>query len=649
MNLQTKNLALIPFAALVLAIIVNFLFGLSESIVFDPPYLYLVLNVTFWSIAAIATAYVSARSYLLHGSLAVLLIGSSIMVFALSTIVVGFVLTLSANIAITSGAIGYFVSAVIQFATSIVTILGKEETNVVGRKKALLITYVGSIGFVALITSIAWIGAIPPFFESGPTLLRQATIVSASAFFILASLIFWTTYSRSKSTMVFWYSLAVALIGVGLASSLGIKAVGDIPTWLGRFCFYLGTIYLTIAIIKSRRKDTTLFSAWTEAFKGSSKQFAALFANMLNAFVYAKVVVENGKPVDWVYLDVNNSFERIVGLKKKDIIGKKVTEVLPVELKDPADWIDKFGKVAITGEPIQIESYRQSIGKWLKASVYCPERGYFVSILEDITERKKAEEALNQAQDKLQEYATNLERLVEERTKQLKETERMAAIGTTAGMVGHDIRNPLQAITGDLFLAKSELEDLPDNEQKQNAIESLGEIEKNVDYINKIVADLQDYARPLNPRAQETSIKTLLNEIVTKNGIPQNIKVAIEVEDRAERIMADPDYLKRIASNLILNAVQAMPNGGKLAINAYTDKLNHDVLITVKDSGVGIPENVKPKLFTPMMTTKARGQGFGLAVVKRMTEGLGGTVTFESEEGKGTTFMIRLPPPPKKS
>ena len=68
-------------------------------------------------------------------------------------------------------------------------------------------------------------------------------------------------------------------------------------------------------------------------------------------------------------------------------------------------------------------------------------------------------------------------------------------------------------------------------------------------------------------------------------------------------------------------------------------------MITVKDTGVGIPKDVQPKLFTPMMTTKSKGQGFGLAVVKRMTEGLGGTVTFESEEGKGTTFIVRLPPP----
>ena len=111
--------------------------------------------------------------------------------------------------------------------------------------------------------------------------------------------------------------------------------------------------------------------------------------------------------------------------------------------------------------------------------------------------------------------------------------------------------------------------------------------------------------------------------------------------------MADPDYLKRIASNLTLNAVQPMPSGGELTIHAYSDKQTSDILITVNDTGVGIPEDVKPKLFKPMMTTKSKGQGLGLAVVKRMTEGLGGTVTFESAEGKGTTFIVRLPPPKK--
>ncbi len=124
-----------------------------------------------------------------------------------------------------------------------------------------------------------------------------------------------------------------------------------------------------------------------------------------------------------------------------------------------------------------------------------------VSVVRDITE-------LKQLQNRLQKYSEDLEKLVEERTKQLKNAERLAAIGATAGMVGHDIRNPLQAITGDLYLIKTELAELPDHQQKKNALESVDEIQTNIDYINKIVADLQDYARPLNPRTQETNIKT---------------------------------------------------------------------------------------------------------------------------------------------
>ena len=328
--------------------------------------------------------------------------------------------------------------------------------------------------------------------------------------------------------------------------------------------------------------------------------------------------------------DVNQATELATGWSREELIGSDFSDYFTEPEKAKIGYKQVFKEGFVRDYPLAIRHKSGKITDVLyNATIYTNEAGEMQGVFaaaRDITELRKAEEQAQEAAKKLQ------------------DSERLAAIGATAGMVGHDIRNPLQAITCDIFLAKSELADLPDNGQKHNALESLGEIEKNVDYINKIVADLQDYARPLHPRAQETDIKSLFNEIVAKNSVPKNIRLSVEVEDEAEIIMADSDYLKRIAANLILNAVQAMPNGGKLTIRAFADKKTNDVLVTVKDTGVGIPEDVKPKLFTPMMTTKSKGQGFGLAVVKRMTEGLGGTVTFESIEGKGTTFIVRLPP-----
>ena len=118
---------------------------------------------------------------------------------------------------------------------------------------------------------------------------------------------------------------------------------------------------------------------------------------------------------------------------------------------------------------------------------------------------------LEENEKELKVHSEHLETLVEERTKQLRDSERLAAIGATAGMVGHDIRNPLQAITGDLYLAKTDLASIPESKEKQTIQESLTEIEKNIDYINKIVADLQDFARPLKPNVEETDLKLVID------------------------------------------------------------------------------------------------------------------------------------------
>jgi signal transduction histidine kinase len=165
-------------------------------------------------------------------------------------------------------------------------------------------------------------------------------------------------------------------------------------------------------------------------------------------------------------------------------------------------------------------------------------------------------------------------------------------------------------------------------------------------YIAKLIEDLQDYSRPMQPSIEKISFEKVIAEVMLIVPIADNLQVVIDVAKGFPEFTSDYSMLKRALSNLVHNAVQAMPKGGKLTISAY--KKNGNVFFSVEDTGVGIPEEIKPKLFQPMVTTKSRGQGLGLAVVKRLVEALNGKISFESQEGKGTTFIVRLPPSPKK-
>jgi PAS domain S-box-containing protein len=366
------------------------------------------------------------------------------------------------------------------------------------------------------------------------------------------------------------------------------------------------------------------------------KKAEAQVTEQLQMLDLANVIVKNMKDevIFW-----NSGAQKLYGFSKEEALGRIPREFLRTKLPKPFEQIKE--ELLLTGkwegELIHTKANGSQVSVASNWTLRRDNDNKPVAIVEttnDITEAKKAEE-------KLEEYQKNLEKLVEERTKQLKDSERLAAIGATAGMVGHDIRNPLQAITGDVYLAKTELASLPESDEKKNTLESLTEIEKNIDYINKIVQDLQDYARPLNPKAEETDLKVIIAKLFEKNSWPDNIELSVKVENSAKKITTDAYYINRIMYNLIINAVQAMPNGGKLTVHAFQDP--KEIVMVVKDTGIGIPKDIQGKLFTLMFTTKAKGQGFGLPVVKRMTESLGGAVTFESEEGKGTTFTVRLP------
>ncbi|MGZ4942022.1 MAG: sensor histidine kinase [Halobacteriota archaeon] len=249
-----------------------------------------------------------------------------------------------------------------------------------------------------------------------------------------------------------------------------------------------------------------------------------------------------------------------------------------------------------------------------------------------------------QAEEQVKQYSQHLEDLVAERTAQLKDAERLAGIGETATMIGHDLRNPLQALQLLVDLGQKYYTDLPPEAKARfdstTADRLFSSVEKQIQYMDKIVSDLQDYARPLTVEPERVHVGAFITDTFGLLTIPESISVNVDVPG-ALTATADPHLMRRVLANLVLNAVQAMPEGGELTIGAAAE--DSAVAITIHDTGEGVPENMKEGLFSPLTTGKAKGTGLGLAVVKRLVEAHGGTITFKSEEGKGTTFTVTLP------
>ena len=157
----------------------------------------------------------------------------------------------------------------------------------------------------------------------------------------------------------------------------------------------------------------------------------------------------------------------------------------------------------------------------------------------------------------LEKYTKHLEEEVKEADEKMKSAERMITIGETAAMVGHDIRNPLQALTSDLYLLNETLKDMPDDETKVTMQESLDSMQENISYISKIVADLQDYARPLNLEYKEVDFNQFFNGLLTVIFIPEKIRLELEI-NASSKVKTDPMFLRRALTNLMNNAIQAM-------------------------------------------------------------------------------------------
>jgi len=234
---------------------------------------------------------------------------------------------------------------------------------------------------------------------------------------------------------------------------------------------------------------------------------------------------------------------------------------------------------------------------------------------------------------------------------------KLATIGELAAMVGHDLRNPLQAITNASYVINEivkKMHLLGKNfsfvppplrkemfEEYAQLTKMMGIIDESTNYANKIVSDLRDFARTKEPELTEVDLESLIQETLSDISIPENVRVSIRHDQVLSKVCVDPTQMRRVFTNLTTNAIQAMPKGGELTIS--TSLKDGFALIAFQDTGVGIPKEDIKKLFTPLFTTKSKGVGLGLAICKNVMEAHGGSIEVESQEGKGSTFTVKLP------
>ena len=224
---------------------------------------------------------------------------------------------------------------------------------------------------------------------------------------------------------------------------------------------------------------------------------------------------------------------------------------------------------------------------------------------------------------------------------EINRKERLSELGNMAATVAHEIRNPLNSVSMGLQRLKAEFTPTGDSEEYAHFLNLM---QDEVRRLNSTVEQFLSLARPLKLNQEQIRIDEFLDEITTllaADAHASKVDIELKVAPNLPPLRADRNYFKQLLLNLMLNAVQAMPGGGKLSVQAVAEK--EFLRLNIRDQGIGIEAENLSKIFEPYFTTKTNGSGLGLAIARRIAEAHGGKIAVESWPGQGSCFRVSLP------
>ena len=377
-------------------------------------------------------------------------------------------------------------------------------------------------------------------------------------------------------------------------------------------------------------RETTPFVRTRQALRESDERYRLLFESIGEGLAVHEIITdENDRPIDYRFRDVNPAFERLTGLKRADLIGKRLLEVLPGTERR---WIEEYGRVALTGEPARFENFAAPLGRWYDVRAYRPAPRQFVAIFTDVTDRRAAADALAQAK---------------EGAEQANQAKSLFLANMT-----HEICTPLHVIIGLAHLLRRDLAD-PIHRQRLDQLCSTS------DHLLSLINDVLDLskieARRLTLEQDDFRLGDVLANVLRMiEGPAQEKGLALTTDIapslRGLRLRGDAVRLAQVLINLMGNAVKFTDRGSvRLAIACLVaDDCSVTLRFTVEDTGIGIDATDRSRLFGAFeqgdgSTIRERGgTGLGLAISQRLVEMMGGKIGIRSDPGMGSAFAFDL-------